>query len=121
MVTSLEAPQPIRAARNARGQFAAAFDTPTSPAFFIRLRFRPLVAHRTDDNLFRSASARGQEVQAHIDDAYRPRLSNSDRRAQELPVWLHRYNWDRPHAGIKLQTPASRLGLSEDNLFSLHI
>ncbi|MED5537836.1 MAG: IS481 family transposase, partial [Pseudomonadota bacterium] len=45
----------------------------------------------------------------------------SDRRAAELPFWLHRYNWHRPHGGIKLQTPISRIGLSEDNLLSLHI
>ncbi|MED5537797.1 MAG: IS481 family transposase, partial [Pseudomonadota bacterium] len=44
----------------------------------------------------------------------------SDRRAAELPFWLHRYNWHRPHGGIKLQTPISRIGLSEDNLLSLH-
>jgi len=37
-----------------------------------------------------------------------------------LPAWLHRYNWHRPHGGIKLQTPISRLGLPEDNLLTLH-
>ena len=44
----------------------------------------------------------------------------SDRRADELPVWLHRYNWHRPHGGIKSKTPISRLALSEDNLLRLH-
>jgi len=38
-----------------------------------------------------------------------------------MPVWLHRYNWHRPHGGIKLQTPISQLSLAEDNLLSLHI
>ncbi len=44
----------------------------------------------------------------------------SDRRAQELPIWLHQYNWHRPHGGIKSQTPISRLGLTKDNLLRLH-
>jgi transposase InsO family protein len=52
--------------------------------------------------------------------AYAQAYPSSDRRAEELPTWLHRYNWHRPHAGIKSQTPISRLGLSEDNLLRLH-
>jgi transposase InsO family protein len=52
--------------------------------------------------------------------AYAQAYPNSDRRAAELPVWLHRYNWHRPHGGIKSQTPISRLGLSGDNLMRLH-
>ncbi len=34
--------------------------------------------------------------------------------AEELAIWLHRYNWHRPHGGIKSQTPISRLGLSKN-------
>jgi len=52
--------------------------------------------------------------------AYAQAYPTSDRRAAELPVWLHRYNWHRPHGGIKSQTPISRLGQSEDNLLRLH-
>jgi transposase InsO family protein len=52
--------------------------------------------------------------------AYAQAYPTSDHRAAELPLWLHRYNWHRPHAGIKLQTPISRLGLTEDNLLSIH-
>jgi transposase InsO family protein len=52
--------------------------------------------------------------------AYAQAYPTSDRRADELPIWLHRYNWHRPHGGIKSQTPISRLGLSEDNLLRLH-
>jgi transposase InsO family protein len=52
--------------------------------------------------------------------AYAQAYPTSDRRAEELPVWLHRYNWHRPHAGINSQPPISRLGLSEDNLLTLH-
>jgi transposase InsO family protein len=52
--------------------------------------------------------------------AYAQAYPTSDRRAEELPHWLHRYNWHRPHGGIKSQTPISRLGLTEDNLLRLH-
>jgi transposase InsO family protein len=52
--------------------------------------------------------------------AYAKAYPNSDQRAEELPIWLHRYNWHRPHGGIKSQTPISRLGQSEDNLLRLH-
>lgn len=52
--------------------------------------------------------------------AYAQAYPTSDHRAAELPIWLHRYNWHRPHGGIKLQTPISRLGLTEDNLLSIH-
>jgi transposase InsO family protein len=52
--------------------------------------------------------------------AYAQAYPTSDRRAQELPIWLHQYNWHRPHGGIKSQTPISRLGLTKDNLLRLH-
>ena len=52
--------------------------------------------------------------------AYAQAYPTSDRRAAELPFWLHRYNWHRPHGGIKSQTPISRLGLDQDNLLRLH-
>lgn len=53
--------------------------------------------------------------------AYATAFETSDQRALELPTWLHRYNWHRPHGGIKSATPISRLALSEDNLLRLHI
>jgi len=53
--------------------------------------------------------------------AYAQAYPTSDHRAEELPLWLHRYNWHRPHGGIKSQTPISRLDLSEDNLLRFHI
>ncbi|MDE2334640.1 MAG: transposase, partial [Rhodospirillales bacterium] len=52
--------------------------------------------------------------------AYAKPYPTSDHRAAELQSWLHQYHWHRPHGGIKLQTPISRLGLSEDNLLSIH-
>lgn len=53
--------------------------------------------------------------------AYAQAYPNSDRRAAELPIWLHRYNWHRPHSAIKSRPPISRLALTEDNLLRLHI
>ena len=52
--------------------------------------------------------------------AYARAYQNSDQRSAELPHWLHRYNWHRPHGSLKASTPISRLGLSEDNLLRLH-
>jgi transposase InsO family protein len=52
--------------------------------------------------------------------AYAQAYPTSNHRAAELPIWLHRYNWHRPHGGIKYDTPISRLALSKDNLSRLH-
>jgi len=52
--------------------------------------------------------------------AYARPYPTSNQRTAELTTWLHRYNWHRPHGGIKCQTPISRLDLSEDNLLILH-
>jgi transposase InsO family protein len=52
--------------------------------------------------------------------AYAQAYTHSDRRTAELPRWLHRYNWHRPHGSLEAKPPVSRLGLSEDNLLRLH-
>ena len=52
--------------------------------------------------------------------AYAQAYPNSDRRAQELPIWLHRYNWHRPHGSLNSKPPISRLAIDEDNLLRLH-
>ncbi|MBV8576609.1 MAG: transposase family protein, partial [Acetobacteraceae bacterium] len=52
--------------------------------------------------------------------AYAQAYPTSNRRAAELPVWLHHYNWHRPHGSLQSNTPISRLGLGEDNLLRLH-
>ena len=52
--------------------------------------------------------------------AYAQSYDNSDRRAAHLPVWLHQYNWHRPHASLKYNTPISALNLSLNNLVGLH-
>ncbi|MBE9556593.1 MAG: IS481 family transposase [Proteobacteria bacterium] len=53
--------------------------------------------------------------------AYARAYDSSTHRAQELPNWLHHYNWHRPHAGIKGKTPVSRSGLDVNNVMRLHI
>jgi len=53
--------------------------------------------------------------------AYAHAYDTSDRRAEQLPAWLHRYNWHRPHGSLHATTPISRLGLSGNNLLRLHI
>ena len=45
--------------------------------------------------------------------AYAQAYRNSQQRKAELPLWLHRYNWHRPHAGIGDNVPISRLGLPD--------
>ena len=45
---------------------------------------------------------------------------HSHQRTRQLPLWLHRYNWHRPHASLKANTPIRRLSLTEDNLLRLH-
>jgi len=52
--------------------------------------------------------------------AYARAYLNSKQRALELPFFMHRYNWHRPHASIGAKPPITRLGLSEDNLLRLH-
>ena len=52
--------------------------------------------------------------------AYVAAYQTSTQRCDQLPGWLHRYNWQRPHTGIKEQSPISRLGLNGDNLLNFH-
>ena len=52
--------------------------------------------------------------------AYAMAYENSLQRQAQLAVWLHRYNWHRPHASLRAKPPVTRLGLSMDNLLRLH-
>lgn len=52
--------------------------------------------------------------------AYAKAYTHSDGRTAELPAWLHRYNWHRPHGSLNAKTPISRLALTGDNLLRLH-
>jgi len=53
--------------------------------------------------------------------AYAHAYRHSQQRALQLPRWLHRYNWHRPHASLSGNPPISRIGLSEANVLRLHI
>jgi len=52
--------------------------------------------------------------------AYASSFDTSAHRADQLPRWLHRYNWHRPHSSLGLKPPISRLPLTENNLLTLH-
>ena len=52
--------------------------------------------------------------------AYARAYMNSEQRAHELPFFMHRYNWHRPHASIGAKPPISRIRLTGDNLLRLH-
>jgi transposase InsO family protein len=52
--------------------------------------------------------------------AYAKAYDTSDQRADDLPLWLHRYNWHRPHGGLESKPPISRLGLTENDLLRFH-
>ena len=52
--------------------------------------------------------------------AYGRMYENSDQRRQALPAWTHFYNWHRPHHGINLLPPVSRLSVPRKNLLTLH-
>src|SRR5262249_53175756 len=52
--------------------------------------------------------------------AYATAFNHSDERREDLPIWLHRYNWHRPHASLAKSTPISRLGLTANNLLQTH-
>jgi transposase InsO family protein len=52
--------------------------------------------------------------------AYARAYETSEDRAAELPFWLHRYNWHRPHGSIGAKPPISRIRLTSDNVLRLH-
>jgi transposase InsO family protein len=52
--------------------------------------------------------------------AYGRAYRSSAQRRAALPVWNHFYNWHRPHHGINLAAPMSRLSLSRKNVLTLH-
>ncbi|MEO7222435.1 MAG: hypothetical protein ABIY37_08180 [Devosia sp.] len=55
-----------------------------------------------------------------VDRIYAQAYPTSDRRAAELPIWLHRFNWHRPHGSLDANTPIIRLGLTQNNLLRLY-
>ena len=42
----------------------------------------------------------------------------SELRKQQLPHWLHQYNWHRPHASLNHAPPISRSGLDRNNVLT---
>ena len=52
--------------------------------------------------------------------AYARSYDNSNQRTESLPIWLHQYNWHRPHSSLDYQPPVSTLGLNVNNLVGLH-
>lgn len=50
--------------------------------------------------------------------AYACSYDSSEQRATHLPVWLHQYNWHRPHASLGYRPPISRIPLN--NVLGLH-
>lgn len=52
--------------------------------------------------------------------AYARTYDTSLERAAELPKWLHRYNWHRPHGSIGSMPPISRCPKAANNLLRLH-
>jgi transposase InsO family protein len=52
--------------------------------------------------------------------AYARTYNTSLERAAELPKWLHRYNWHRPHGSIGSVPPISRCPLAGNNLLRFH-
>jgi transposase InsO family protein len=52
--------------------------------------------------------------------AYAKAYDTSLQRATELPRWIHRYNWHRPHGSLGAVPPIRTLGLTGNNLLRLH-
>jgi transposase InsO family protein len=51
---------------------------------------------------------------------YARAYESSAQRGEQLPQWLHQYNWHRPHASLAYLPPISRAGLPVNNLVGLH-
>ena len=48
--------------------------------------------------------------------AYAHVYDTSAERTAHLAPWIHRYNWHRLHANLKVRSPISRIGLTGDNV-----
>lgn len=92
-----------------------------SRAFAKACRKLDLKHVRTKPNTPRTDGKAERFIQTALSEwAYAITYPTSDRRAVELPVWLHRYNWHRPHGCPKSRLPISRLALTEDKLLRRH-
>jgi transposase InsO family protein len=52
--------------------------------------------------------------------AYARTYQHSTIRAAHLPLFLHHYNWHRPHSALQHKPPISQLHLTLNNLLRLH-
>jgi len=70
------------------------------------------------------AKANGKSRAIHPDKlarmGYARAYATSQQRAEELPFWMHRYNWHRPHGSIGAKPPISN-SADWNNLLRLHI
>lgn len=89
---------------------------------FGQLLFRQHVRHRfTRPYTPRTNGKAERFIQTSLREwAYARTCQNSNQRTELLELWLHDYNFHRPHSSLKLLTPASRSGLKRNNLLSLH-
>ncbi len=53
--------------------------------------------------------------------AYAHTYQHSSIRAAHLPLFLHHYNWHRPHCALQHKPPISQLRLTLNNVLRLHI
>lgn len=68
-----------------------------------------------------SLSATSADIQTALREcAYATAFQTSEQRKAELPIWLHRYNWHRPHASLGKKPPISRIRVNANNLLQLH-
>ncbi|MCP1845174.1 transposase InsO family protein [Bradyrhizobium sp. USDA 4524] len=56
-------------------------------------------------------AANKRQGRARREWAYARAYDTSDQRAQDLPIWLHHYNWHRPHGSLQAKPPISRLAI----------
>ena len=52
--------------------------------------------------------------------AYAAAYESSAQRTHALRVWMHHYNWHRPHSALQARPPISKLQLEGNNLLTLH-
>lgn len=52
--------------------------------------------------------------------AYARTYQHSSIRAAHLPLFLHHYNWHRPHCALQHKPPISQLRLTLNNVLRLH-
>ncbi len=52
--------------------------------------------------------------------AYARSYDSSEQRTQHLPLWMHQYNWHRPHAALGYRPPVSRILFELNNVLALH-